>query len=238
MRPRPLPPDGRWSTSTWRVRQTCDIPQQAGLKPVPSRPQVRQGRRERAGRGGMGALAGHPKGGGGGSVRPSSILSPLYEPKVLTLFPSFLLVVRSLKGAPSALLIHADPSLAPRPPSPADPFSLNPLLPATRTDPIVLPLCVNWTSKQTFQGPRVFSEVESMVRSMKAAQTSRLAAESESLEVPDTWFLSVLLTLPPFFLSSHLPPSQRFMIPTCERLANVYRPARRPTTTVSVGGRS
>lgn len=77
-----------------------------------------------------------------------------------------------------------------------------------------------------------------MVRSMKAAQTSRLAAESESFEVPDTWFLSVLLTLPPFFFSSHLLPSQRLTTPTRERLANVYRPAKRPTTTGSAGGRS
>lgn len=138
------------------------------------------------GRKGRNGSAGRPSEGRRRRLGSSVILSPSHEPKVLTLFPSLLFVVRSLKGAPSALLIHADLFPAPRPPSPADPSSPNPLLPATRTDPIVLPLCVNWTSRQTFQGPRVFSEVESMVRSMKVAQTSRLAAESESLEVPDT----------------------------------------------------
>ena len=93
---------------------------------------------------------------------------------------------RSLRGAPSALLLHPDEASPAHPSAPPGPSATTDVAPASRAQAGAapaqpqLPLCVNWTTRETFQGPYMFSGVEKMVKSMRAAQEKRFEAERKS----------------------------------------------------------
>ncbi|CDZ97515.1 hypothetical protein [Phaffia rhodozyma] len=73
---------------------------------------------------------------------------------------------RSLHANPPAILIDS--------PKSSDPHSRNSKL---RT--FTLPTIVNWTTRQVFYGPYIYSQVEQMIKDMQIEQTERFAAEAK-----------------------------------------------------------